>query len=474
MSVTETLATRVAATGIADLTPAARRATHQLVLDGIAVAIAGARQPAVDILAGHLHSVGSGGDVPLIGRAERLGPVAAALVGGAAMHVLDFEPMWSPANHALSTTLPAVLALAAERGLDGARVAAALVVGVELQGWLRHASRQWEPEHLRFHPPGVVGPLGAAAASAHLLGLDAERIRHALGIAASSSGALMANVGTMTKSLHCGHAAAAGLEAALLAERGFTADPDIFDSPRGFRLGFAPDLVADELTRFGAPFRLVDPGYALKLYPCQYGTHFGIDAALQLRARLGDDLDGGSIRRAHLVTPVMAYVDRPRPSSGLDGKFSLQYTAAVALLDGRVVLDTFTDSTLRRADVAELLGRVEVEQRADIEGRFEAMRVELTVELADGRVERQICHGPPGIWGGPAVAEGDHHAKVRDCLVAAGRPPDESELVALSGRLETLTPVEVGRLAGGGVAAGGSVRAEAWVRRAPVMKERAP
>ena len=165
----------------------------------------------------------------------RIDPVRAAALNGAAMHVLDFEPMWSPATHALSVTLPVALALAEARGLPGREVLTALVKGIEIQGWLREASGQYTPDVLKFHPPGLVGPMGAVAVASHLLRLDPERMANAFGIAASRAGSVFSNVGTMTKSTHCGQAAAMGLEAALLAEAGFTGDPETFES----RLGYA-------------------------------------------------------------------------------------------------------------------------------------------------------------------------------------------------------------------------------------------
>jgi hypothetical protein len=127
------------------------------------------------------------------------------------MHVLDFAPMWSPATHALSVTLPVALDLAEARGLTGREVLTALIKGIEIQGWLREASGQYTPDVLKFHPPGLVGPMGAVAVASHLLRLDPKRMANAFGIAGSRAGSLFSNVGTMTKSTHCGQAAAMGL-----------------------------------------------------------------------------------------------------------------------------------------------------------------------------------------------------------------------------------------------------------------------
>ena len=221
---------------------------------------------------------------------------------------------------------------AAQRGRE---ILTALVKGVEMQGWIRQASGQFEANTSRFHPPGAAGPLGAAVAAGHLLKLDPGQLANAIGIAASRAGSLLANAGTMTKSTHCGHAAALGLESALIAARGFTANVDVFEAAQGYVPALYDDgFKADEMLGFGrAPLRVVEPGYAIKMFPSQFGTHFGITAALELHPQIPD---ASAIRRVVLTAPVMTYVNRPRPKTGLAGKFSLQYTAASALLDGKV------------------------------------------------------------------------------------------------------------------------------------------
>jgi aconitate decarboxylase len=239
----------------------------------------------------------------------------------------------------------------------------------------------------------------------------------------------------MTKSTHCGQAAALGLEAAMLAARGFTANPDTFEAKQGYVDTFHDAFDARELLNFGrAPWRIVSPGYAIKMFPSQYGTHFGITAALELHGRI----KGKRVRSVRLTTPVMRYVDRPRPASGLDGKFSLQYTAAAALLDGHVGIRTFTDARLGRADMQDLLARFEVVQDPALSGRFEDMHVVLEVMLADGTVERARCNGPRGKWGTPPISEAEHMVKVSDCLATRLAPPAAKEIVGLLANIDEL------------------------------------
>jgi aconitate decarboxylase len=400
-----------------------------LAMDGIAVGLAGAREAGPSRLADHAHAM-MGADrntgATLLARAGRLPPVMASRINGAAMHVLDYEPMWNPANHAVSTVLPALIALAetdAAAAIDGPALLAAFATGIEAQARLRRASRQFEPGDLVFHPPGVVGPIGSAIACGLLLRLDADALCHAVGIAASRAGGVLINVGSMTKALHCGAAAADGLEAAQLAARDFTADPDALDGPRGYlRAFFGDDPDTDALTA-DAPLAVMAPGPAFKFHPSQYGTHFVISAALAVRASLKP---AARIASVTITCPPMPYVDRPAPVSGLAGKFSFQYVAAVALLDGHVNLASFTDARRFSADIAALLPLIAINSDQSREGRFDRMRVDVEARFADGTTRRAMCDGPDGIWGKPVT--GDRlTAKLRDCMTIASMPADLSD-----------------------------------------------
>lgn len=185
-----------------------------------------------------------------------------------------------------------------------------------------------------FHTPGVVGVLGSAVTASHLLKLDPSQLANALGIAASRSGTLRANVRSMMKDMHCGNAAAAGLDAAVLARRGFTSHPGILDADAGYVATFFPKRFDyDTLLQFGEPYRCVNPGMAIKFYPSEYPTHFAITAALNLRRAVRNH---GNIKHVRIITPAMPELDRAQPQSGADGKRSFQYAVAVALLDGNV------------------------------------------------------------------------------------------------------------------------------------------
>lgn len=445
MSLTRTFADHLLALAAEGLDARAREAVRALVADGLAVAALGAGEPGPRALAAL--ATDEGGRAASVIGGGRVGCAGAARVNGASMHVLDFEPMWNPANHSVSTTLPALLALAETRppadDTAGARLMLAFALGIEAQERLRLASRQFEPGELVFHPPGAVGALGSAVACGLYLGLDGGRLAHAIGISASRACGVMANVGSMTKALHCGEAAAAGLEAALLAAQGFTADADALGGPRGYGAAFFGAAFApEELTRPRPCLNVVEPGPAFKLYPSQYGTHFIITAALEARAALPA---GAVPERVRITCPLMPYADRPHPASGLAGKFSFQYTAAAALLDGRVGIDSFTDARRFAPDMVSLLDRITLHPDPSREGRFDRMRVDVAVDCADGTVVTGRCDGPPGIWGRPADPAAIR-AKARACLAAALGEAAAEEILHGVDQLEEFDSASVGRL----------------------------
>ncbi|MCB4771574.1 MmgE/PrpD family protein [Ancylobacter sp. Lp-2] len=424
-----------------DLVAAART----LIIDGIAVAVAGARlEEAPRLLAGHLRVQGGAGDVSALGLGFGLSAVSAAQLNGTSMHVLDYEPMWRPGTHALSPTLAASLALAEERGFGGRALITALVRGIEIQGWLREAGRT-ESHELRFHPPGMVGPIGSAVASATLLGFGPDEMANALGMASSRCGTLFTNLGTMTKSTHCGLAAASGLECALLTAAGFSADRMIFDAPtQGYIQAFMPRFDMAALMRIGEGYRILDPGFAIKIFPAKFSTHYGITAALELRPAIPAT---GDIARIEIVAANVPSSDRPVPETGLAGKFSVQYTVAAALLDGEVGLGSFTDERLRRADMQELLPKINLHMPKDMPSLYNTGRyAEVAVHMADGRVVSARCSNPRGSWGAEPISAAEHRTKVRACLATSLPGETVDEILDLAARVEGLDGAGLRRL----------------------------
>ena len=181
MGVTETLCQTITRLTFANLPQQVITVAKRIILDGIAVAVAGAREDGPRIAADHVKELGGTPTSTVIGQGFKTSPVSAAYVNGVSMHVLDYEPMWSPPTHATSPTLPTVLALAEKEGTTGRDIITAFVKACELQGRLRLASRQYEPGKLKFHPPSVVGVMGSVVAASHLLGFTFDQLQTRLG-----------------------------------------------------------------------------------------------------------------------------------------------------------------------------------------------------------------------------------------------------------------------------------------------------
>jgi 2-methylcitrate dehydratase PrpD len=374
------------------------------VMDGIANMLAGSREPLAQILLTHLSRFTGDPAATVVGHDVQADPFQAAFANGIFCHSMDFELMWYPPTHPTGPTLAAILAVSELRSVSGRDALAALVAGFEIQGELNRAifetGTRW-PNGM--HPPGLLGPFGAAASAGKLLELDPWQMQHALGIAASRAGGLMANTGTMTKSSHSGHSARVGLESAMLAEVGFTGSDDILEATHGFNeVFFDGRMHLDKVvSSYGQPFRMVDPGVIVKKHPSQYPTHWSIDAALEIRSIVGfapEDV-------AHVAVEVGADNESARverPSTGLAGKFSISYTVAAALLDGVIDIDTFRDERLHSPDMQETLNKVEIIRHESVRAMdFAQAWSRVTVTMTDGTAHTARVDRPLGIWDNP-------------------------------------------------------------------------
>lgn len=436
------IAARVNPIKYSDLNAETVTMVKRLIADGIAVAIAGSAEEPPRILSDYVAHQSGAARATVWGFGFKSTAAMATLVNASSMHVLDFEPMSNPPTHAVSPTVPVAFAMAESRHNDGREIITACAKGFEMQGRVLAAA---DPKRgdLAFHTPGVIGVMGSTVAAAHLMKLNAQQFSHALGIAASRCAGLSANTGSMVKCTHCGHVAAAGVEAVALAARGFTAHPDIFGAPHGYVDTFFKDhFDYDVLMQFGKPYRCVDPGMAIKFYPSKYPTHFAIAAALDAR---GDVPDASKIRSVRVITPEITDANRPKPRSGLEGKFSFQYVTAAALLDGVVDSKSFTDERCSGADMVALLDKITLEQDAKISRDTRAMEVRIEVTLKDGKVVSRTCRKPPGTWGEPIPAD-LHRAKIRDCLSVRLADPKLSQVIEMLDHLERLATPDVADL----------------------------
>lgn len=434
MNVTEQLVARLIGTDYASLPVDAVDMAKQVCLDGIAVMIAGAREPlgVGRITLDYVRELGGTPEASVVAGGFRTSALNAAYANGTLCHALDFDNTSIPVNHPTSAALPAILAIAERKRASGQEVLAAIVLAFEVQGRMRLATRAIGANSI-FHKPGVSGLMGAATGAGKLLGLDAKSFCHAFGIAGSRAGSITVNTGTMTKASHAGHGARMGVEAALLAARGWTAHADVFGSGKFFETFYCEKPHEPELflKNFGAPCYMIDPGVGFKKYPSNYFTHRAIDAALELRAR--HDLKPERIERVAIDFPNFPHVARA-PKTGLDGKFSVQYCTALALLDGRVSVESFSDARRFAADMEAMLGRTHVNLRDDIPNDIERTYSVVRVRMTDGVDLESRCDVPRGFPGVP-LSRAERVAKFYDCVGEALTPSAAAELL---GAIESL------------------------------------
>ena len=249
--------------------------------------------------------------------------------------------------------VPAILAQGEASEASGAEMLTAYVAGFEV--WAELLTREPTPLHRKgWHPSAVLGTVAAAAACAKLRGLNAAQTATALAIAASMSSGLVANFGSMTKSLQVARAAQSGVIAARLAQAGLTASPDALEHPSGLLAALSPEGKAERDRPFVAAqkeWHIVGEGLNIKRYPICYATHRSIDAALGLVAR--HDLKPSAIERIHVSTGEiqLRMLRNSAPQSGLEAKFSMQFAMAAALVARKVGLAELTDGFVRRPEV---------------------------------------------------------------------------------------------------------------------------
>lgn len=431
MNLTETLVERVGSITFDSLPSEAVSIARQVFLDGIGVTLAGSTEPLGlgKIVTEYARDLSTGGPATVIAGGFKTSVTEAAFANGTLAHALDFDNTWYPMNHPTSPTLPAILALAEYLNSSGKECITALVAAFEVQARLRMASTGLSTGR-GFHKPGMTGIMGAVAASSKLLYLDAHQSLMAYGIAGSRAGSLSINTGTMTKSSHSGHAARMGVECALLAKKGWTATADIF-GPGGFFTTFLRDEAEPDLLvrDFADPLRMIVPGVGFKKHPSNYFTHRPIDAALAIQQDAAFDI--GSVTSVEVVFPELHYVDRPFPESGLDGKFSLQYTTALALLDGSITIDSFTDKRRFSLDVENLLPRISIRFDPTISTEFLGMHSIVNVTLGSGAIISKRIDSLTGMPGVP-LTDVQLLAKFSTC---AGRVLDETNVSELANQL---------------------------------------
>jgi len=423
----------------------ARASAARAVLDAVGVTLAGSIEPVARIAQAIASDEGGRPRCRILGTPYRTAAGLAALANGSAAHALDYDDMcFVSLAHPSAVLAPSALGAGELTGAAATVALDAYVVGFEIECAL---GRLMNPRHYTqgWHCTSTLGTVGAAATAARVLGLDESTTGHALAIAASSASGLKENFGTMTKPLHAGAAAQAGLTAALLARGGLTASRRALDGPQGFFVAFSaeraePDTAFEAL---GRRWEILETGIAVKLYPSCAGTHPSLDALLDLKDR--HHLDASQVDRVDVVvdevTPTILIYDRP--TSGLEGKFSLHFCAAAALVFGRVGLETFEAGPLGDHDVRRLMERVTMRSDPDIgRGRPALTQARVSIRLVDGRAMEAHADGARGYPDRPAT-DSDLARKFRDCASRALDPAAVDRALAGLGAIESFDDVRL-------------------------------
>lgn len=393
-----------------------------LVLDTLAVTIAGGVEPGPVALQKALEPDARGGAVPsFLGEASYRADDAAMLFGMAS-HVLDYDDVsMLTVCHPSAPVLSALLAAAPRGEASGRNLLEAFAIGTEVLIRLGQAMG-FRHYALGFHATATLGAVGAAAACARLMKLDEDRTRHALAIAASMSSGLRKNFGSMVKSLHVGIAAANGLRAMQLAAAGVEGAAEPLER-EGFLHAFSggeTDLWPAGLA-LGAPFAIVEPGFEQKRYPCCYMLHKMIEATLALRREHDLALGDVAAMRVEMPPGGTKPLIHPIPKNGLNSLFSAPYAVVASLADGRIDLKSFIDAAVLRPEIQARLvdvSVVEVAGTAQKGSDLGSAPVTVTFRLHDGRTLSQTIIASPGSRQDPLTGP-QLQAKWLDCLQRA-------------------------------------------------------
>jgi 2-methylcitrate dehydratase PrpD len=411
-------------------------ATHHLV-DGVAVMLAGASEESGAIARAHLREIAGNPQATVLGTPQRAPLQLTAWANGVAGHAMDYDDtqlatdpqsVYGLLTHPTVPVLAAALAVAEFADASGADLLDAYIVGVEVACRIADAIN---PRHYRdgFHSTGTIGVFGAASAAARLWRCDLDQTLSSFGLAASMSAGLRESFGTMTKPFHAGRAAENGVLAVLLARRGWTAAKDILEAKRGFYNAAAGGFDASRITeRLGNPYFFIEPGISIKPYPCGSLSHPALDVLLELVRK--HDVRPEHVERIDVgvnshVPNALIYT---RPTTALEGKFSLQFQMAIGVLDRAATLAQFSDARVRDARTRALIERVHVHVDPEIEALgYNEMRMTVDIILTDGRRLSDRADGAKGHPRKP-ISRVDLTAKFMECAGLV-MPAEQAEKV---------------------------------------------
>jgi 2-methylcitrate dehydratase PrpD len=364
---------------------------------------------------------------------------AAALINGAAAHTTEVDDIYRDGiYHPGAPTIPAALALAQARAASGGQFLRAVVVGYEIS--TRIGAAMGRAHYKYWHNTGTIGCFGACAAAAELLGLDAARYAHALATVTTFSAGLQQafRLDSMSKPLHAGRAAEAGLTAALAAREGVTGSLDVIEGDAGYGVAMSDGPDWDQaLATLGREFHITR--MTVKNHTCCGHTFAAIDGALALKAKMGlaaKDIQRVSVGTYKAALDVAGYEE---PRTAAEGRFSLKYVVATALTHGSVRFAAFEPDRLEDPATRDLMRRVDVAVDAQLDAAFPAQRAaRVAIESRDGRREEFL---QPTRIGDPDAPLSDAQLDAK-YLELAGPVLGEAKAKALLGRLWRLEALQ--------------------------------
>jgi len=401
MGLTQDVAKFVARTRYRDVSLDVVRLARGFILDGLGVALAGSTDECSRIVQAQVRQMGGRSEATVLGTTLCVPRAKAALANGVAGHAMDYddtqlstskEAVYGLLTHPTTPVLAAALAVGEKKGISGKDFMLAYIVGVEVECRIADAIH---PRHYQsgFHSTATMGGLGAAMAAGKILELRDEALVRALGIAASMASGLRENFGTMTKPLHAGRAAENGVTAALLAEAGFTSALNILEARRGFYNAMAGGYDENKIAgRLGRPYFMLEPGISIKPYPSGSLSHPAQDLILDLVKQ--NDLHARDIESIEVGTNsnVPNALIYPMPKTALEGKFSIPFCMAIAVLERKAGIAQFQDQKVRDRNVIALMKRVTLVVDDEIEALgYDQVRSRIRINLNDGRVIEGRC-----------------------------------------------------------------------------------
>ena len=377
---TRTLARFIVGTNEVDIPSHVYEHAKIAFLDWIGVTIAGKDDPLVKKLLGYVNILGGNEQATILGHKVKKSMSHAALINGSASHVLDYDDvMMAFLGHPSVTMFPSLLALAEFKEKSGADFLTAYIIGFKI-GCVVGACAGKEHYMTGWHATGTLGHFTSAAVCSRILGLDEKQTIHALGIAGTMASGLRRSFGTMCKPFHAGKAAQGGLMGAMLAAEGFTAATDIFEGPNGFFQAFKGGINEQALGTLGRTWEI--EYLAQKYHASCYGTHSPIEASLNIVK--SEELDGKDINSINVqVSPLaMSAASKTEPRTGLEGKFSINYCVANALLRGNTGMQAFTDERVNDEEVQDFMRKISVSADNDLN----MMEARVEINTGNGRI----------------------------------------------------------------------------------------